>query len=102
MEKLTKLLFAPFAALGGLLAGLIGRRLFRAAWSLVDKEEPPEPDLREAPWSKVVTALALEGVIFRTTRGVVDRSTRQLFVRLTGLWPGEHRENSAQAGADSP
>jgi hypothetical protein len=102
MEKLTKLLFAPFAALGGVLAALIGRKLFRAAWSLVDTEEPPEPAAPGAPWSKVVAALALEGAIFRITRGVVDRSARQMFASLTGLWPGEHREPGAQAGADPP
>lgn len=102
MKKLTKLLFAPFAALSGVLAGLIGKKIFRAVWSLVDKEEPPEPDMQEARWPKVVAALALEGAIFRTTRGVVDRSTRQTFASLTGLWPGEHREPGAQAGADSP
>ena len=102
MEKLTKLLYAPFAALGGLLAGLIGKKLFRAVWSLVDKEEPPEPHAPGAPWSKVVAALALEGAIFRATRGIVDRSTRHMFASLTGLWPGEHRERGAQAGGDSP
>jgi hypothetical protein len=101
MEKLTKLVFAPFAALGGVLAGLIGKKVFRAVWSLVDDQDPPEPGVREAPWPKVVTALALEGVIFRTTRGVVDRSARELFARFTGLWPGEQRED-AQAGADAP
>jgi hypothetical protein len=102
MEKLTKLLFAPLAALGGVLAGLIGKKLFRAVWSLVDKEEPPEPAAPGVPWSKVVAALALEGAISRTTRGVVDRSARQVFASLTGLWPGEHSEPGTQAGADSP
>jgi hypothetical protein len=101
MHTITKLLFAPFAALGGVVAGIIGKRLFRSVWSLVDKEDPPDPDLPGASWPKVLAALALEGAIFHTTRGAVDRSTRELFARFTGLWPGEPRDQ-AQAGADGP
>jgi xanthosine utilization system XapX-like protein len=49
---MTRILFAPFSALGGLLAGLLGKRVFAAVWSLIDKEEPAQPEHRDAPWSK--------------------------------------------------
>jgi Protein of unknown function (DUF4235) len=101
MAKLSKIMFAPFAALGGLLAGVLGKKVFRALWGLIDSEPPPDPDSRDAAWPKVVTALALEGAVFRATRGVVDRSARELFATLTGVWPGE-RPGGAQSGADGP
>jgi hypothetical protein len=88
---MTRILFAPFSALGGLLAGLLGKRVFAAVWSLIDKEEPARPEHRDAPWSKVVLALSLEGAVFRTVRGVVDRSMRVAFYTLTGAWPGEKK-----------
>jgi len=102
MAKLSKLLFAPFAALGGLLAGVLGRKLFRALWSLIDKEPPPDPAVREAPWPKVAAALVLEGAVFRATRGLVDRSAREAFATLTGVWPGEQRPGDAQRDAGTP
>ena len=34
-------------------------------------------------------ALAVEGAIFRATKGAVDHYARRSFERLTGTWPGE-------------
>jgi len=85
----SKLLFVPVSALGGLLAGVIGRRMFQRLWSLLDEREPPAPSQSDAPWSKLLAALLLEGAIFRVVRGIVDRGSRQAFKRVTGAWPGE-------------
>lgn len=91
----SKILFLPFSVVGGLIAGLIGKRLFESLWSLIEKEEAPDPSHRDVPWKKVLPALLLEGAIFRTVRGVVDRASRQGFSRLTGKWPGEERPEPA-------
>jgi hypothetical protein len=88
---MMKILFLPFSLIGGLLAGIIGRRLFQRIWSLIDREEPPEPEHRDVSWGKLIAALMLEGAIFRATRGAVDKATREAFSRLTGSWPGEER-----------
>ena len=84
-----KLLFIPFSVGGGLIAGFIGKKVFEQIWGLIDKEEPPEPEHRRAPWAKVLAAAALEGAIFRATRAATDRGTRVAFANLTGSWPGE-------------
>ena len=86
---MTKILFLPFSMLGGLIAGIIGKQLFRRVWSLIDHEQPPEPEHRGVSWKKLIAALLLEGAIFRATRGAVDKATREGFSRLTGSWPGE-------------
>jgi len=88
---MARILFAPFSIIGGLVAGLLGKKIFEGVWSVVDKEDPPDPKDRDVPWWKVITALLLEGAIFRVVRGVVDRGSRQWFSRLTGSWPGEER-----------
>jgi hypothetical protein len=86
---MSKVLFTPFSIAAGLLAGLVGKKLFEQLWGVVDDEEPPDPKHRDVPWTKVIAALLLEGAIFRAVRGLVDRGARIGFSRLTGTWPGE-------------
>ena len=84
-----KFLFIPFSILGGLIAGLVGKKIFEQIWGLIDEQEPPEAKHREVSWAKLAGALLLEGAIFRLIRGLFDHSARRGFVRLTGTWPGE-------------
>ena len=86
-----RLLFIPFGIAAGLIAGLVGKFAFDKLWGLIDEQEPPEPEHREASMPKLVAALALEGAIFRTTRGIVEHGARRSFQRFTGEWPGEPR-----------
>ena len=74
---------------GGLAAGLVGKRLVEHVWSWFDEEEPPTSKHRDVTWPKLLAASALQGAIFRVTRSVVDRNTRQAFASVTGSWPGE-------------
>jgi hypothetical protein len=85
----VKFLFLPVSIGGGILAGMIAKKLFDLTWSAVSDEEAPEPDHREVSWRKLAAALAMQGAIFRVSRGIVDRGSRLAFFRLTGTWPGE-------------
>jgi Protein of unknown function (DUF4235) len=85
----VKFLFVPISILGGLLAGMIGKKIFEQVWGLIDDEEPPEPKHRQAQYAKLAGALILEGAIFRVVRGYFDHGARHGFQRLTGSWPGE-------------
>ena len=42
-----KFLFTPVSILAGLLAGLVGKKIFERLWRLIDKGEPPSPEHRE-------------------------------------------------------
>jgi Protein of unknown function (DUF4235) len=86
-----KILFVPFSIGGGLLAGLLGKKLFDQIWGLIDKEEPPHPQHREISVPKMLIALAIEGAIFRATRGALDHWARRTFERFLGIWPGEEQ-----------
>lgn len=90
-----KVAFLPISILGGLLAGLVGKKSFEFVWSKVDEEEPPEPDQREISLVKLALALAIEGAIFRALRGLFDYGARRGFERFTGEWPGEERPDQA-------
>jgi hypothetical protein len=91
----SKVLFIPISLIGGILAGLVGKKAFEGLWGVVDDEEAPDPKHRDVTWKKLVPALLLEGAIFRAVRGVVDHATRSAFSRATGTWPGEERRDSA-------
>jgi Protein of unknown function (DUF4235) len=84
-----KLIFTPIGIVLGLIAGLVGKKIFEQVWGLIDDEEPPKPEHREFSWPKLVAALAIEGAIFRLAKGLVDHGTRSAFAGVTGSWPGE-------------
>jgi hypothetical protein len=84
-----KFVFMPISILGGIIAGLVGKKIFEQIWGLIDSEEPPDAKHREIDYRKLLLALLLEGAIFRFVRGWFDHGARQGFRRLTGTWPGE-------------
>ena len=83
-----RFLFAPFSIIAGLIAGFLGKKLFVRVWALIDDQEPPESENRDATWGKVIAAAAIEGAIFRATKEAVDRGARVAFANTTGTWPG--------------
>ncbi len=90
-----KLVFTPLSIVLGLLAGLIGKRIFERVWGLIDDEEPPSPEHRRLSRPKLVAALALEGAIFRLVKGLADHGARRAFAGATGSWPGEEEPQPA-------
>jgi hypothetical protein len=90
-----KLIFAPIGIVAGLLAGAVAQKGFERIWALVDEEDPPAPDRRDASYPKLIAALAVEGAVFRVTKGVVDHAVRGGFARTTGRWPGADTSGDA-------
>ena len=84
-------IYKPFGIFLSILAGLLGKRIFNFAWEKIDDEDPPKGTTQMAPWSKILAVAAIQGVIFRTTRVVVDRYGAIAWSYLTGVWPGEKR-----------
>ncbi len=87
-----KLLYKPLGIVLGLVAGWLGREAFQKVWALIDEEEPPKADTRDAGWGKVLTAAALQAAIFAVVRAAVDRAGATWFQDFTGVWPGPKRQ----------
>jgi hypothetical protein len=85
------LVFKPIGILAGIVAGLLGKRIFELIWGVFDNEDPPETKHREVDLRKLAIALVLEGAILRAVRGLAEHGARHGFARLTGEWPGEER-----------
>ncbi len=86
-----KLLYKPIGLILGIASGIAGKKLFDFVWTKIDDEDPPKGTTRDADWSKILTAAALQGMIFKSTRVVVDRYGAVGWNYLTGAWPGEKR-----------
>lgn len=84
-----KFVFAPVSIVLGLIAGMLGQKVFERLWGLLDEEEPPSPEHREFSWPKLIAALLVEGAIFRLVKGLTDHGARLAFAKTTGSWPGE-------------
>jgi hypothetical protein len=86
-----KVIYKPIGLVMGIISALLAKRIFNFAWTKIDEEDPPKGTTQYAPWAKVLGAAALQGVIFKTTRVVVDRYGAVGWNYLTGVWPGEKR-----------
>lgn len=90
-----RFVFLPIGLTAGLIAGLLGKKAFEAAWGLVDDEDPPAPEDRDISVLQLAAALAVEGAIFRLAKGLADHGARRGFASLTGAWPGEEKPDPA-------
>jgi hypothetical protein len=84
-----KIAFTPLSIVLGLVAGLVGKKIFEQIWGLIDDQEPPDAKHRDINYTKLVFALLFEGAIFRLVKGLTDHGARQAFARTMGTWPGE-------------
>jgi hypothetical protein len=88
---MAKVLFTPLSISAGLLAGVLGKKIFNHVWGLIDEEEPPDSKHRDIGWGRLLLAGALQGAIFRSVKELTDHAARRGFYRTTGTWPGEKR-----------
>jgi hypothetical protein len=85
------LIYKPFAVIIGLIGGFVGRKIFDFVWTKIDDREPPGALTEETTWPRLIAAAAVQGMIFRVTRYVIERHGAIGFRYLTGFWPGPKR-----------
>lgn len=85
-----KILYRPFgilvSVLGGLFAGMVFKRTWRA---IAGDDDSPDAMDRSRAWSEVLAAAAIEGAVFGAVKAAVDRAGATGFERATGTWPGD-------------
>lgn len=90
-----KILYKPFAIISSLIGAKIANSIFKSLWSRIDDAEPPKPTTAEASFPKVVGAATLEAATMAAVGAVVDRAGARTFHHLTGIWPGEKKQEEA-------
>lgn len=89
-----KLLYKPIAIIASLIAGRVGRSIFRSLWAKLDDAPPPKPGSGEGSVVKVVGAQALQASVMAGTAAAVDRAFARVFHHLVGAWPDSPAEAS--------
>ena len=86
-----KFIYRPIGIILGLAAGMLSKSVFNFVWSKIDNEEAPKATIQDVSWTKVLSAAAVQGIVFQTVRAAVNRGGAQGFAYLTGVWPGEKK-----------
>jgi hypothetical protein len=96
MERLLRLVYRPVGVVAGLLGGLIAGVAFRRLWKLAAREDSaPRPTDEARGWAEVVLASAVRGAVFGGVKAAVDRAGVSGFSYATGVWPGRHQSRNA-------
>ncbi len=95
MKAIVTIFYKPIGIIAGILAGLFSKRLFTFIWGKIDEEEAPKPNTEAASWGKILSAAALQGMVFKLVRALVDRKMAEGTRYLTGVWPGERKPDKA-------
>lgn len=84
----VRILYKPWGAvagvIGGVLAGAVFKRIWRATRGEEDVPDSTDPD---RSWTETALAAALEGAVFGGVKAIVDRGAATGFARATGKWP---------------
>jgi hypothetical protein len=87
-SKTSKVLYRPvgfaFGALGGALAGVVFRRVWK---TVAHEDDAPDATDEARRWGEVLAAAALQGAIFAVVKAIVERGGAQGVRRVTGTWP---------------
>lgn len=84
-----KFIYKPIAIVVGLLAGMIGRKVFEKLWGLVAENDPKDADDRDAAWAEVIVSAAVGGAIVKVVQALIRRGGAKGIERATGFWPGD-------------
>ena len=71
---MAKILFIPVSITAGLIAGVLGKKLFNGLWGVIDDEEPPDSKHRDISWGRLLLAGAIQGAIFRAVKEATDHA----------------------------
>ena len=86
---MAKLFYKPFGLIFSVLGGIVAGMIFKRIWGAVgDEDEAPEATDETRGWGEVLVAAAAEGAVFGAVKALGDRAGATGFAHLTGAWPG--------------
>ena len=91
------LLYKPLPLLFGMLGGLIAGMLFKQVWKIIAREdEPPDADDPDYTWQEVLVSAMLQGAVFGLVKAAVQRAGAHGVRKVTGRWPADDRRDATR------
>lgn len=87
----AKLLYRPFGLAASIVGGLVASAVFKQVYKRVTPGHTPDapgPLQSEYRLRQILTAAAIQGVIYSVVKTAIDRGGARAFERWTGEWPG--------------
>jgi Protein of unknown function (DUF4235) len=87
---MIKLIYKPVSILVSVLGGMLAGVIFKRVWKLAAREDdaPKATDARRG-WHEVLAAAAVQGAVYGLVKAALDRGAAEGTRKLTGFWPGE-------------
>jgi hypothetical protein len=86
----VKLLYKPLGLLVSVLGGILAGVVFKQVWKVVaGGEDAPEATSPEYGTKEVLLAAAIQGALFGAVKAAVDRAGANGFKKITGADPGK-------------
>jgi Protein of unknown function (DUF4235) len=96
-ETMIKLLYKPVGMAVSVLGGLVAGMIFKRVWRITaGEDEAPKATDEQRGWREVLLAAGLQGAIFAIVKAAVDRGAAEGTRKLTGVWPGGQGERPAE------
>lgn len=87
---MSKVVYKPVGILMGVLGGLVAGAIFKRIWRAAsDHTGPPDATRKDRSWTEILVAAALEGAIYSVVKAAFERAGAVGFRKATGTWPGE-------------
>jgi uncharacterized protein DUF4235 len=84
----VRIAYKPVALLLSASAGLVAGLVFKRVWRAASREgKAPRATDEDRGWAEVLAAAAVQGAIFTLVKAAVDRAGATGVKRLTGTWP---------------
>jgi hypothetical protein len=96
---MIKLLYKPVNLIASMLGGLLAGLIFKRVWKIIGRGDAvPKPTDERPGWGEILLAATLQGAIFAVVKAALDRGAAEATRTLIGIWPedeGQQPDKSA-------
>ena len=101
-RRLATLLYKSVDHIAGMIGGLLASLIFKRIWRVIEQEDDaPKPTDEQRGWREILLAAALQGVIFAMVKAAADRGAAEGTRKLTGIWPGDEGQQPGKSARPS-
>ena len=94
---MIKLLYKSVNLIASMLGGLLAGLIFKRVWKIIGRgDDAPKPTDARQGWGEILLAAGVQGTIFALVRAAVDRGAAEGIRKLLGIWPSDEGQQPDQ------